>query len=108
MVAMPGPKDIASMGFNVARSLHGRWRRLSAPARDRLEPLAEDVRGRALDLRGSADPETDGRDLEQASRKLADAMIDEAAGDPEVSEIEVRDLREGLAAELERLADRSR
>ena len=61
------------------------------------------MRGRALDLRGSADPETDGRDLEQASRKLADAMIDEAAGDPEVSEIEVRDLREGLAARAGRL-----
>ena len=101
---MSGPRDIALMGFTVARSLHGRWRRLSAPTRERLEPLAEDVRGRALDLRGSADPETDGRDLEQASRRLADAMIDEAAGDPEVSEIEVRDLREGLAAELARLA----
>ena len=105
---MPGPKDIALMGFTVARSLHGRWRRLSGPARERLEPLADDVRDRALDVRGSADPEADGRDLEQASRRLADAMIEEAAGDPEVSEIEVRDLREGLADELERLADRSR
>lgn len=105
---MPGPKDIALLGFTVARSLHGRWRRLSGPSRERLEPLAEDVRGRALDLRGSSDLERDRRDLEQASRRLADAMIDEAAGDPEVSEIEVRDLREGLAAELERLAERSR
>jgi hypothetical protein len=96
------------MGFTVARSLHGRWRRLSVPARERLEPLADDVRGRALDLRGSVDPETDGRDLELATRRLADAMIDEAAGDPEVSEIEVHDLRESLAHELERLADRSR
>ena len=108
MVAMPGPKDIASMGFSVARSLHGRWRRLSGPARERLEPLAEDVRERALDLRGSAQPEEDGRDLSKANRRLADAMIDEAAGDPEISEIEVRDLRTGLAAELGRLADRSR
>ena len=101
---MPGPKEIALMGFTVARSLHGRWRRLSKPTRERLEPLAEDVRERALDLRGSADPERDGQELDQASRKLADAMIDEAAGDPEVSEIEVRDLREGLAQELDRLA----
>ena len=92
------------MGFAVARSLHGRWRRLSVPARERLEPLADDVRVRALDVRGSADPETDGRDLEQASRRLADAMIDDAAGDPEVSDIEVRDLRAELARELERLA----
>jgi len=95
------------MGFNVARSLHGRWRRLSAPARERLEPLAEDVRGRALDVRGSADLEADGRELEQANRRLADAMIEEAAGDPEVSEIEVRDLRDDLARELDRLATKS-
>ncbi len=95
------------MGFSVARSLHGRWRRLGAPARERLEPLAEDVRERALDLRGSAQPEADGRDLGEANRRLADAMIDEAAGDPEVSEIEVRDLRESLAHELDRLAESS-
>ena len=68
------------MGFSVARSLHGRWRRLSDPARERLEPLAEDVRERALDLRGSADPERDGRELDHAVAQLADAMIDEAAG----------------------------
>jgi hypothetical protein len=104
---MPGPKEIAVMGFTVARSLHGRWRRLSSPARERLEPLADDVRGRALDVRGAADPETDGRDLEQASRRLADAMIDDAAGDPEVSDIEVRDLRTELARELDRLAGSS-
>ena len=95
------------MGFSVARSLHGRWRRLSEPSRERLEPLAEDVRDRALDLRGSGDPEGAGRELDQASRRLADAMIDEAAGDPEVSEIEVRDLREDLARELDRLAESS-
>ncbi len=105
---MPRPKDIARVPFTVAKSLHARWRRLSAPSRERLEPLADDVRERALDLRGSADPERDGRELDDASRRLADAMIDDAAGDPEVSEIEVRDLREGLAQELGRLADRSR
>ena len=107
MASMPGPRDIALMGFSVARSLHGRWRRLATPTRERLEPLAEEVRGRALDLRGSADPEGDGRDLERASRRLADAMIEEAAGDPEVSEIEVRDLRTDLARELDRLASQS-
>ena len=51
------------------------------------------MRERALDVRGSADPAADGRDLDQANRRLADAMIQDAAGDPEVSEIEVRDLR---------------
>lgn len=104
---MPGPKDIALVGFTVARSLHGRWRRLSGPARERLEPLAEDVRERALDVRGSADPAADGHDLGQANRRLADAMIEDAAGDPEVSEIEVRDLRTELARELDRLAESS-
>jgi hypothetical protein len=102
---MPGPRDIAHIGVSVARSLHGRWRRLSHPARQHLEPLAEDVRERALDLRGSGDPESDGRELGDANRRLADAMIDHAAGDPEVSEIEVRDLRAELARELDRLAE---
>ena len=95
---MPGPKDIALMGFGVARSLHGRWRRLGAPARERLEPLAEDVRERgARPPRLGRSPRRTAGTWSEANRRLADAMIDEAAGDPEVSEIEVRDLRESLA-----------
>ena len=103
---MPSPREIVStlLGVRVARGLHGRWRRLSAVERERLEPLAEDVRERALDLRGEADPETAGRELRDANVKLADAMVESAQADPEVSESEVVRLREDLSRELERLA----
>ncbi|MDQ4047852.1 MAG: hypothetical protein M3131_00475, partial [Actinomycetota bacterium] len=44
------------LGVHVARSLYGRWRRMSDAARQALEPLADDVKERALDLRGVVDP----------------------------------------------------
>ena len=92
-------------GVDVARGLHGRWRRLGADDRARLEPLAADVKERALDARGESDPATAGRALNDASERLATAMVDAAEADPEVSEIEVRELRSELQRELERLAD---
>ena len=103
---MPSPREIVStlLGIRVARAMHGRWRRMSATDRDRLEPLAEDVRERALDLRGEADPETAGRELREANVRLADAMVESAQADPEVSESDVLRLREDLSRELERLA----
>jgi hypothetical protein len=103
---MPTPREIVStlLGIRVARALHSRWRRMSAEDRDRLEPLADDVRRRALDLRGEVDPETAGRELREANLKLADAMVESAQSDPEVSETEVLRLREDLSRELERLA----
>ncbi len=91
------------LGVHVARSLYGRWRRMSDADRERLEPLAQDVKEQALDLRGSTDPDA-GRDLGEASRKLADALVESAEADPEVSEIEVRELRSDLARELDRVA----
>jgi len=88
----------------VARTLHGRWRRLAAGDRERLEPLADDVRERALDLRGAADPDAAGRELHEANVKLADAMVESAEADPDVTAAEVGQLREDLSRELERLA----
>jgi len=87
----------------VARTLHGRWRRMSARERGRLEPLAADVRERALDLRGSSDPEAAGLQLRDANVKLADAMVESAEADPDVTAAEVVQLREDLSRELERL-----
>ena len=92
------------LGVHVARSLYGRWRRMSAAARQRLEPLAQDVKDRALDLRGLVDQAEAERGLREANERLVDAMVETAAADPEVSEIEVRELRSDLARELERLA----
>lgn len=118
---MLGPKEIvgqrlksagraASLGaastlaVRVARAIHGRWWRLSAAERKRLEPLADDVRERALDLRGAADPHAASRGLRAANEKLADAMVECAEDDPGVDELEVRRLRDELSRELDRLA----
>ncbi len=96
--------DTVVLGVHVARSLYGRWRRMSAGARQALEPLAEDVKQRALDLRGVVDPSEAEQDLREANERLVDAMVETAAADPDVSEVEVRELRDDLARELERLA----
>jgi len=92
------------LGVRVARALYGRWRRMKAAEREPLGPLAEDVKERALDLRGAADRVAAGRDLEQAEERLAAAMVQSAESDPEISEVEVVRLREDLARELDRLA----
>ena len=94
----------AVLGVRVARAIHARWQRLSVTERRRLEPLADEVRERALDLRGHADPEPAGRGLKAANERLAGAMVRSAESDPEVSEDEVARLREDLSSELERLA----
>jgi len=94
----------AILGVRVARAIHARWHRLSAAERGRLKPLADDVRQRALDLRGHADPEPASRGLRAANERLAGAMVQSAEADPEVSQTEVTRLREDLASELERLA----
>ena len=96
--------DTVVLGVHVARSLYGRWRRMSGAARQALEPLAEDVKERALDLRGRADPREAQQGLREANERLVDAMVETAAADPDVSEVEVRELRDDLARELERLA----
>ncbi len=96
--------DSTGLGYRVARALHGRWRRLRSPDRERLKPLAEDVREHALELRGATDRVAADRALGAASRRLAGAMVESAEADPEVSDEDVRLLRDDLASELERLA----
>jgi hypothetical protein len=66
-----------TLGVRVARSVHDRWRRMPATRRTKLEGLAANVKRQAV---GTPPP-------------------------PEVSEIEVRDLRAELARELDRLAN---
>lgn len=93
-----------ALPVRVARSLWSRWRRLGSPARERIGPLADEVRDRALELRGSDHPERDGRDLDAASERLAGAMVDAAEADPEVSPDDVDRLRDELSRELDRVA----
>lgn len=97
--------DTVVLGVHVARSLYGRWRRMSGAARQALEPLAEDVKQRALDVRGVVDRGEAEQGLREAGERLAGAMVETAAADPEVSEVEVRELRDELARELDRLAN---
>ena len=94
----------ALIGIRVARALHGRWNRLSFADRERLAPLAGEVKDRALDLRGSADPRGADLSLREANTRLADAIVESAEANPEVSDAEVGRLREELSRELERLA----
>lgn len=103
MPTLPSLAEAATMGVRVARTLHGRWRRMAAPERSRLQGLADDVRERALDLRGSPRRGADQLALNGASERLAAAMVDSADADPEVSAIDVEELRSELARELGRL-----
>jgi hypothetical protein len=97
-------RGATQIGIAVARSLYGRWRRMPETHRAKLEQIAEDVKSRALDARGEADQRAAGDDLRAASEQLADAMVESAQADPDVTAVEVRDLRADLARELERLA----
>jgi len=104
---MPKPRKLVAtfLGVRVARALHGRWRQLSVKDRDRLGALADDVRERALDLRGATDLRAAGRGLQEANEKLADALVESAEANPEVSGAEVLRLREDLSRELERMME---
>lgn len=101
---MASPKLMGALGVRVARGLYSRWRSLAPGERERLAPLAEDAKDRALELRGSSDRKSAERELFQANESLAAALIENAEADPELEEIEVHRLREDLKRELERLA----
>ena len=93
----------AALGVRVSRSLYGRWRVLPEQDRQRIEDLAEDLKHKALELRGAPDAARAGKDLRAANETLAAALVDTAQANPEVSDNEVRELREDLRHELERL-----
>ena len=83
----------ASVAVRIARLLYRRWESLTPEERERLGPLAGDVKERALEVRGKVDDGAAERELERASTELAEAM-----GADEVAE-----LREELRCELERM-----
>ena len=83
----------SAVAVRVARLLYRRWERLAPSERDQLEPLAEDVKQRALEVRGKLDDGVAERELELASTELATAL----------GEDEVAELREELRRELERV-----
>jgi hypothetical protein len=94
----------AALGIRVARTMYAHWRVLPDAARRRLEPLAEETKHRALEVRGATDVERATADLRAASETLAAALVESAESDPELDLSEVTELREELRRELERLA----
>jgi hypothetical protein len=98
-----GAAATAALGIRVARSLYGRWHVLPEPDRTRIAGLAEDLKHKALDARGAHDAESAGDDLRAANQTLAAALVETAEANPEVSDAEVRELREDLRRELARL-----
>jgi hypothetical protein len=88
----------ARVSVRVARLLYWRWESLAPSEREPLEPLAADLKERALEVRGKVDDGQAARDLEAATAELAEAM-----GADEVAE-----LREQLRRELERAERRQR
>ena len=83
----------AAVGVRIARLLYRRWEALAPEERERLGPLAGNVKERALEVRGKVDDGTAERELEHASTELAEAL-----GADEVAE-----LRAELRRELERV-----
>jgi hypothetical protein len=100
-----GAAATTALGIRVARSLYARWRLLPEPDRRRIEGLAEDLKAQALAIRGSSDRSAAQDDLIAANENFAAALMETAEADPGLDEVEVRELREDLRRELERLAD---
>jgi hypothetical protein len=95
---------LVARAIRVARGLYGRWRVLSEADRARIAPLAEIAKDKALSLRGAADRQRAEAELRDASETLAAALVETAEADPEVDAEEVRELRDDLRRELDRLA----
>ena len=90
----------AAVGVRVARSLYGRWRVLPEADRRPIETLAEDLKARALELRGALDAERARSELRSASETFAAALVRTARADPDVDEARA-------AAPASRLAPRA-
>ena len=100
-----GAAATTAIGIRVARSLYARWRLLPEADRQRIESLAEDLKEQAFAIRGAPDRARAEADLLAANETFAAALVETAESDPELDEIEVRELRDDLRRELERLAD---
>jgi hypothetical protein len=103
-VVIGGAAAGAAIGVRVARSLYGRWRMLPPAERERIASFAEDAKEKAFRVRGAGDQARAQADLRAASETLAAALVETAESDPDVGADEVRELRDELRRELQRLA----
>ena len=60
--------------MRLARALYTEWRALPETERGRLDPLAREVKGLALDLRGASDRDQAEEDLAFANIALAEQL----------------------------------
>ena len=88
----------AAVAVRVARLVYRRWEALAPAERLRLEPLATDLKERALEVRGKVDAGEAERELELATTELA----------AEMGADEVAELRAELRRELDRVAREQR
>lgn len=99
-----GGAAAGAIGVRVARSLYGRWRVLPAADRERIAGFAEDMKEKALSLRGSIDRAQAEADLRASTETLAAALVETAESDPELASEDVEQLRGELKRELDRLS----
>jgi broad specificity phosphatase PhoE len=100
-----GAAATTAIGVRVARSLYAHWRDLPRPDRERIEPLAEDLKEQALAVRGAPDRAQAQANLCAANETFAAALVETAEADPQLDDVEVAELRDDLRRELERLAN---
>ena len=62
------------VAVRVARAIYRQWEALAPDDRERLEPLASDVKERALEVRGKVDDGQAERELEEAVAQLRDEL----------------------------------
>ena len=92
----------------VAHAIYRRWQDLDPAERERLAPLAEDLKAAALDLRGRLDCARAERELADESMELALAIANSEYRNPLVSTSEFEALRAELREQLGRLADQEK
>jgi hypothetical protein len=90
--------------MRLARALYHEWRLLPDRERGRIAPIAREVKGLALDLRGQFDAIRAEAELALANEGLAIVILEAVEADRSRPESEVQALRRHLQSELYRAA----
>ena len=100
----PEGMNSSRRAVQVAHSIYRRWQDLEPEERERLAPLAAQLKAAALDLRGRLDSDRAERELADVSMELALAIANSEYQNPLVSTSEFEALRAELREQLSRLA----
>jgi hypothetical protein len=63
-----------ALAVRLAQMLYRRWEALPPPERSQLEPLARQVKDKALDLRGTVDDGASERELDRLREELREEL----------------------------------